>query len=439
MCWLYKKMDITSFIGSLAILGSIFTGFQGQSTEPYLASMSQLAQESGQAPIMMSAPTTGSFGGGSGSSGSSFSPPPFFGSGDMGGNSGPGGSQFGSVPIMPSSSGGSGSGSFEPPRMPPPPNGGMFSGGNNMSSENFQMDQQQTTGGSQMQNQINNQQNNSKTGQFFFGLFGGNQKSGDNNKMIPPTMMGNQPQNSSQQQGQNGQGQNGQTQNNQSTSQQNSKTFQNMQNQFQQPQEQQEEEFGPSVNPRQIQQLKQELKQIQQSLKRADKIVKTKAVQSLGLDLDKAKQSLGEMRQNADNIQSLISAESYEDAMDVIQDFHDNGHPGDIEGTIMRIRDVKNMIKKVKDADVRNSVNQVLQEVVDKFNNGEYRDARETLDEYSDDIMNLLSKFAKAKNINRDQSNTQIQNLGNLIDKKLQEIDDRQGQSVQSIQESTQQ
>ena len=149
----------------------------------------------------------------------------------------------------------------------------------------------------------------------------------------------------------------------------------------------------------------------------------------MGLNIDKAKELVIQMKQNSDKVQELYNTNNYEDAGELLKDFHDNGHPGDIESTITRVRDIKNTLKRIRDAEVKTAVEEVLQEVIDKFNSGEYRDARETLDEYSDDLMRLVNQFAKAKTINKGASRTQIESLGNLIEKKLQEIDVKQGQT----------
>ncbi len=191
-----------------------------------------------------------------------------------------------------------------------------------------------------------------------------------------------------------------------------------------------ESEYWDKVNSiRTRVQIPQEVKQIQQSLKRVDKALQAKAAQSLGLNIDKAKELVIQMKQNSDKVQELYNTNNYEDAGELLKDFHDNGHPGDIESTITRVRDIKNTLKRIRDAEVKTAVEEVLQEVIDKFNSGEYRDARETLDEYSDDLMRLVNQFAKAKTINKGASRTQIESLGNLIEKKLQEIDVKQGQT----------
>ena len=112
----------------------------------------------------------------------------------------------------------------------------------------------------------------------------------------------------------------------------------------------------------------------------------------------------------------------YEAAQEAMQELRDSGgHPGEIESTIFRFRDIKNMLKRVKDTAVRNEVDGVLQEVVTAFNEGDYRQARETMDEYTDDLQRLINTFIKSKinNNNRNDSINKINSLENLIQSKL--------------------
>ena len=165
-----------------------------------------------------------------------------------------------------------------------------------------------------------------------------------------------------------------------------------------------------------------ELKQINLSLRRLEKIVQTKSVKNIGLNLDRVQISLSEMKQAATAAQAKYDSGDFEGTQEEMQYFHEGGHPGEIEGTIFRIRDIKNMIKRVKDTAIQAEVNGVLQEVVDAFNAGEYRDARETLDEYADDMQRLIQTFIRYK-VGRGDSNSinKIRNLEDLIKTKLQQ------------------
>lgn len=173
--------------------------------------------------------------------------------------------------------------------------------------------------------------------------------------------------------------------------------------------------------------LPQQIKQIASQLKRLERIVKTKAVQNLGLDFGKVEASLAEIRQNLQAVQVNFNSGNYEEAMEAMQYFHDGGWPGEIEGTIHRVREIKRMLNQVKDVSIRAEVDKVLQEVINAFNEGNYRDARETLDEYADDMQRLISQFLRASRgrINRTESLSKIRGLEDLVKSKLQEVEEK--------------
>ena len=168
--------------------------------------------------------------------------------------------------------------------------------------------------------------------------------------------------------------------------------------------------------------IPRELKQMAPIFKRLEKILATKAIQNIGLDIERAKQGVAEMKQLADQVQSAYNSGDMETAQEAMQELRENGwHPGEIEGTIFRFRNIKNMLKRVKDAQVRNEVDGVLQEVVSAFNEGDYRQARETMDEYADDLQRMIKTLIKSKinNKNRGDSINKINNLESLIQSKL--------------------
>lgn len=180
--------------------------------------------------------------------------------------------------------------------------------------------------------------------------------------------------------------------------------------------------------------LPREIKQIETSVKRLERLLKVKSLQSIGLNMDAAQTRVSEMRQQITVVQAALSAGNLEEAMEAMQFFHEGGHPGEMEGTIFRIRDIKTMLKRVRDEQIRAEVDKVLQEVIDAFNAGEYRDARETLDEYADDLQRLIQRFFTLRmqqGRNREDSFSRIRNLDALIRAKLDEPDGNQPQRAQ--------
>lgn len=184
--------------------------------------------------------------------------------------------------------------------------------------------------------------------------------------------------------------------------------------------------------------LPQQIKQISAQLKRLERTIKVKAVQNLGLSLERVEQSLAEIRQNLQAVQDNFNNGNYEEAMEAMQYFHEGGWPGEIEGTIHRVRDIKRTLNQVKDPAIRAEVEKTLQEVINAFNEGNYRDARETLDEYADDIQRLISQFLRARSwgrANREESFSKIRGLEDLIKSKLQEVEDRRENSRSNSQQ----
>lgn len=169
--------------------------------------------------------------------------------------------------------------------------------------------------------------------------------------------------------------------------------------------------------------LPREIKQITTSLKRVERVLKAKATKTIGIDVEKTQQAVEEMKRNLEEVSSQYKNGNLEAAMEAMQFFHEGGHPGEIEGTIFRLRDIKNQIKRIKDATVRAEIENVLREVIDEFNQGNYRDAREILDEYADDIMRLIKNFmrTKAKVGDGEQQFSKIRDLDGLIQQKLNE------------------
>lgn len=175
--------------------------------------------------------------------------------------------------------------------------------------------------------------------------------------------------------------------------------------------------------------IPKEIKQIKQTLRRVEKTIKTKAMQNIGINIESLQQKINEMNQAVAATESHYASGNYEEAQEAMREFHEGGHPGEIEGTIFRIRDIKNMVKRVKDEGLRAEVDGVLQEVIDAFNAGEYLDARETMDEYADDLQRLISQYLFKTNRRgyRQDSFNRIRNLEDLIKARLE----RNNESVQ--------
>jgi len=142
--------------------------------------------------------------------------------------------------------------------------------------------------------------------------------------------------------------------------------------------------------------IPKEMKQWTKEIKRTERLLKQKSFQKLGLDLEKAKIKLEEMKAGLNAVQNYYQAGDLESAIDEFDGLREDFHPGEINGVMYRMKDLKKMLKGIKDQEVKAMVEEVLQEVIEIFNEGDYRLGRETLDENFDELAKIINKAIAA-------------------------------------------
>ena len=132
--------------------------------------------------------------------------------------------------------------------------------------------------------------------------------------------------------------------------------------------------------------------QWEKEIKKLEKILNQKKFQNLGLELSGVKTKLEENRAGLAKIQEFYNAGEFEEAMEEFNSLREDFNPVDVGNILQRTQELTNRLKTIKNAEVRNKVKEIYQEVIDNFNQGEYRVAWELMNESWQDIMNLVSK-----------------------------------------------
>lgn len=136
--------------------------------------------------------------------------------------------------------------------------------------------------------------------------------------------------------------------------------------------------------------IPRELKQITASLKRIKRIVKIKGAKDI-VNIGRVEQAIAEVEQRLGAVQAAYNSGDLEEAMEEMRSFHEEGgHPGEIEGAFYRLREVKQRLRSVRDANVKAQIEQILQEAVNEFNAGNFREARETIEERK--VMDMINR-----------------------------------------------
>ena len=127
-----------------------------------------------------------------------------------------------------------------------------------------------------------------------------------------------------------------------------------------------------------------ELNQLEKALKRVAKAAGTKAITNLGIDVGQLRQKIAEMQQAVSAARLAYGSADFEGAQELLNAFHEEGqHPGEIEGAISMLRDIKRMSKRA----INSQAQQLLQEAIRLIDVGEYREAREYLEQNRKQLM----------------------------------------------------
>lgn len=138
--------------------------------------------------------------------------------------------------------------------------------------------------------------------------------------------------------------------------------------------------------------IPKEMTQWKKEIKKLDKIWTQKKYQNLGLDLETAKAKIEEVKTILAKVQEYYNSGNFESAMEEFDDLRQDFHPGEIVSVIQRTQDLMNRLKAVKNAEIRNQIKEAFSEAITNFNEGEYRVARELLDENFNAITALIYK-----------------------------------------------
>jgi len=78
---------------------------------------------------------------------------------------------------------------------------------------------------------------------------------------------------------------------------------------------------------------------------------------------------------------AAYQAGEYEDARTILQDaFHEPGWPGDVNGALQMMRGFTEPLRRIKDPELKAQLDELLTPVKEALREGEYREARETMD-----------------------------------------------------------
>lgn len=138
--------------------------------------------------------------------------------------------------------------------------------------------------------------------------------------------------------------------------------------------------------------IPKEMAQWGKEIKRLEKMLKQKKYQNLGLDIESAKAKTEEIKSALARVKEYYNGGDLEGAMEEFNDLREDFGPWDISNVLQRMWELMNRLKSVKDEQIKNHVKEMFGEVTASFNEGEYRIARELMDESFNEAMQIIQK-----------------------------------------------
>ncbi|MEK7211238.1 MAG: hypothetical protein AAB731_01250 [Patescibacteria group bacterium] len=178
--------------------------------------------------------------------------------------------------------------------------------------------------------------------------------------------------------------------------------------------------------------LPNEIKNYTKELTRVAKLVTNKSFAKLGFDMAILKGRLYEMKAAMADVQAKYNAGDFEDAMEAMNDVRETGHPGEVQGVMYQVRDIMQRVKALRSKDIQAQIQEIIQPIIDSFNEGDFREANMALQEVTGVLRKMQSKILRM-NVADDATNEKFERLQQLIEEKL---GNKQGAESRSEKES---
>lgn len=165
--------------------------------------------------------------------------------------------------------------------------------------------------------------------------------------------------------------------------------------------------------------LPKELAGIKKDLARLKKLITTKPFKNLGFDLAALVQNISEIQIAYDEANTNYSQGNMEDAWVAMEVIHSGMHPGEVMGVLYQTKEIKDRMKSVKNKEIKEIVNEMLAQVIESANAGEFREANQALNEIRQELLKIMGKYVKQPGVLDEKMRAKIDKLENVLSNKL--------------------
>lgn len=179
---------------------------------------------------------------------------------------------------------------------------------------------------------------------------------------------------------------------------------------------------------RAVVELPKEMKNIVRDLKIVQKNVKSasyqKALKFFEIDIEKLRTNLDAKQAVVDQINAFSNEGDVENAFLLLEeDIHQGWHPGDVRHFSDMMRETHQRMKGLKDSEIRDQIMFILSSIVDTFNQGDYREAKDGFIQFGDQMQKyerLFQRYYKGGDEFDEKTQNALEKLESIIQNKLQ-------------------
>lgn len=161
--------------------------------------------------------------------------------------------------------------------------------------------------------------------------------------------------------------------------------------------------------------LPQQIKDIERELKRAEKLLKNKSFQKIGVDLSTIEGFVKEIRGYLEEAKTKLATGEYEEAQEALEPIHQGSHPGEVMCVLNGLRDFSQNIRQIKNQEIKAQLQEIFDSIMESVKDGEFRETCRDLNDIRGEAMRIMELSFKSGKANQSELMKKLQKLGDMM------------------------
>ncbi len=162
-----------------------------------------------------------------------------------------------------------------------------------------------------------------------------------------------------------------------------------------------------------------EIKSIEKEMKKLEKMMNRRNFTVEGIDMEKVKTNVAEVRGAIEQAKNSLAQGSLEDAQEAMQVIYEGAHPGEIMGVLNGLFKISKEFKRIKSEDIKNDIKEILTPVYEAVNEGDFREARMSFQEIEGDLRSIMNSLRRRSSID-DKMREKMDRLEEKLQQKFE-------------------